>query len=57
MFLVMNSGNLIFTIVNISIAETIFRISMAVNIRVKVHPVVLFQITDSFERRNLDSPR
>jgi len=30
---------------------------MAVNIRVKVHPVVLFQITDSYERRNLDSPR
>ena len=42
--------------VNIMI-EAIFRISMAVNIRVKVHPVVLFQITDSYERRNLDSPR
>eukprot|EP00088_Acartia_fossae_P056439 TRINITY_DN6573_c0_g1_i13.p1 TRINITY_DN6573_c0_g1~~TRINITY_DN6573_c0_g1_i13.p1 ORF type:complete len:290 (-),score=87.68 TRINITY_DN6573_c0_g1_i13:513-1382(-) len=30
---------------------------MAVNIRVKVHPVVLFQITDSYERRNIDSDR
>jgi len=30
---------------------------MAVNIRVKIHPVVLFQIADSYERRNIDSRR
>ena len=30
---------------------------MALNITVKVHPVVLFQIIDSFERRNLDAQR
>ncbi|KAF4520074.1 hypothetical protein B566_EDAN007931, partial [Ephemera danica] len=31
--------------------------NMALNITVKVHPVVLFQIVDSFERRNADSSR
>lgn len=30
---------------------------MALNVNVKVHPVVLFQIVDSFERRNADSQR
>jgi len=30
---------------------------MAVNIRVKVHPVVLFQIADSYERRSQDNHR
>lgn len=30
---------------------------MAVNIRVKVHPVVLFQIVDSYERRAQENPR
>lgn len=30
---------------------------MALNLRVKVHPVVLFQIVDAFERRNADSYR
>jgi hypothetical protein len=27
------------------------------NLTVKVHPVVLFQIVDAFERRNADSKR
>lgn len=27
------------------------------NLTVKVHPVVLFQIVDAFERRNADSQR
>ena len=56
MFTVIEGSPQISQKVNIMI-EVIFRISMAVNIRVKVHPVVLFQITDSYERRNLDSPR
>jgi len=30
---------------------------MAVNLRVKVHPVVLFQIADSYERRSQDNHR
>lgn len=30
---------------------------MAVNIRVNVHPVVLFQIADAYERRNMDNHR
>ena len=30
---------------------------MALNLTVKVHPVVLFQIIDSYERRNLDAQR
>jgi hypothetical protein len=30
---------------------------MAFNVTVKVHPVVLFQIVDSYERRNQDSLR
>nr|CAG4644112.1 EOG090X09C5 [Lepidurus arcticus] len=30
---------------------------MALNVSVKVHPVVLFQIVDSYERRNLDALR
>lgn len=30
---------------------------MAVNIRVNVHPVVLFQIADAFERRSLENHR
>ncbi|XP_045478928.1 eukaryotic translation initiation factor 3 subunit F-1 [Harmonia axyridis] len=30
---------------------------MALNLQVKVHPVVLFQIVDAFERRNADSQR
>jgi hypothetical protein len=32
-------------------------VKMAVNIRVKVHPVVLFQIADSYERRSQDNHR
>ena len=30
---------------------------MAVNIQVKVHPVVLFQIADAYERRTADAHR
>lgn len=30
---------------------------MALNLVVKVHPVVLFQIVDAYERRNADSHR
>ena len=30
---------------------------MAVNIQVKVHPVVLFQIADAYERRAVDNHR
>lgn len=30
---------------------------MALNLKVKVHPVVLFQIVDAYERRNADSHR
>jgi Mov34/MPN/PAD-1 family. len=30
---------------------------MSLNVSIKVHPVVLFQIVDAFERRNLDSHR
>ncbi|KAL3265605.1 hypothetical protein HHI36_009809 [Cryptolaemus montrouzieri] len=30
---------------------------MALNLRVEVHPVVLFQIVDAYERRNADSQR
>lgn len=30
---------------------------MALNLVVKVHPVVLFQIVDAFERRNADALR
>lgn len=30
---------------------------MALNLTVKVHPVVLFQIVDSYERRNPDAER
>lgn len=30
---------------------------MALNLTVKVHPVVLFQIVDAFERRNAESNR
>lgn len=30
---------------------------MALNLTVKVHPVVLFQIVDAYERRNADSHR
>ena len=39
--------------------ERNFRVrdNMAVNIRVKVHPVVLFQIADSYERRSQDNHR
>lgn len=29
----------------------------ALNLCVKVHPIVLFQIVDAFERRNADSQR
>ena len=29
----------------------------AVNLKVKVHPVVLFQIADSYERRSQDNHR
>ena len=29
----------------------------AVNIRVRVHPVVLFQIADSYERRSIENHR
>lgn len=31
--------------------------SMALNLTVRVHPVVLFQIVDAYERRNADSKR
>lgn len=30
---------------------------MALNLTVKVHPVVLFQIVDAYERRNVDAHR
>lgn len=30
---------------------------MALNLTVKLHPVVLFQIIDSYERRNPDAQR
>lgn len=30
---------------------------MAYNLSVKVHPVVLFQIVDAYERRNADAHR
>ncbi|MCH1932551.1 hypothetical protein L9G16_20610, partial [Shewanella sp. A25] len=30
---------------------------MALNLTVKVHPVVLFQIVDAYERRNADAHR
>jgi len=30
---------------------------MALNLKVKVHPVVLFQIVDAYERRNIDAHR
>lgn len=30
---------------------------MALNLTVKVHPVVLFQIVDAYERRNNDAHR
>lgn len=30
---------------------------MALNLVVKVHPIVLFQIVDAYERRNADSHR
>ena len=29
----------------------------AVNLRVKVHPVVLFQIADAYERRSMENHR
>ncbi|CAH0561084.1 unnamed protein product [Brassicogethes aeneus] len=35
----------------------LFDVKMALNLQVKVHPVVLFQIVDAFERRNADSQR
>lgn len=31
--------------------------TMALNLTVKVHPVVLFQIVDAYERRNADAHR
>lgn len=34
-----------------------FKSKFAMNLTVKVHPVVLFQIVDAFERRNADSKR
>lgn len=30
---------------------------MALNLKVKVHPVVLFQITSAYERRSIESNR
>lgn len=30
---------------------------MALNLTVKIHPVVLFQIVDAYERRNIDAHR
>jgi translation initiation factor 3 subunit F len=30
---------------------------MALNLTVKVHPVVLFQIVDAYERRHVDAHR
>lgn len=35
----------------------VFLNNMALNLSVKVHPVVLFQIVDAYERRNADSHR
>ena len=32
-------------------------LKMAVNIKVKVHPVVLFQIADAYERRDMEKYR
>lgn len=29
----------------------------ALNLTVRVHPLVLFQVVDAFERRNVDSQR
>lgn len=29
----------------------------ALNLKVRVHPLVLFQVVDAFERRNADSQR
>jgi hypothetical protein len=34
-----------------------FRFKMALSTAVKVHPVVLFQIVDAYERRNADAHR
>lgn len=34
-----------------------FLSTMALNLKVKIHPVVLFQIVDAYERRNADSHR
>ena len=36
--------------------EIVFSI-MALNLTLKVHPVVLFQIVDAYERRNVDAHR
>jgi hypothetical protein len=36
---------------------TIFTFKMALSTTVKVHPVVLFQIVDAYERRNADAHR
>ena len=41
----------------ISMISVIKITTMAFNVTVKVHPVVLFQIVDSYERRNQDSLR
>jgi translation initiation factor 3 subunit F len=30
---------------------------MALNLAVKIHPVILFQIVDAYERRKVDSQR
>lgn len=30
---------------------------MAFNVKVKIHPVVLFQIADAYERRNMENHR
>ena len=38
-------------------AEQIFKKNMALNLVVRCHPAVLFQIVDAYERRNADSHR
>ena len=48
---------MIASIIIIIITEVISFQSMAVNLVVKVHPVVLFQIADSYERRSADNHR
>lgn len=39
------------------ICHSFKQFNMALNLSVKIHPVVLFQIVDAYERRNADSHR